>query len=465
MDGSILLVVVVLLVLFVVVSLVKSVQIIPQATAAVVERLGKFKAVEDPGLVFLIPFVDKIRERIDLREQVVSFPPQPVITKDNLTVNIDTVVYYQVTDPKNAVYEIADYINGVQQTTTTTLRNVVGGMSLEEALTSRDQINTVLRGELDDVTGRWGIRVARVEIKAIDPPPSIQASMEQQMKADREKRAMILTAEGQRESAIRTAEGQKQAAILSAEGQKQAAILTAEAERQSRILRAQGERAARYLQAQGQAKAIEKVFAAVKAAKPTPELLAYQYLQTLPQMAQGDANKVWIVPSEFGKALEGFARLLGTPGEDGVFRYEPPQDEVPTTDPAEDDEAVRHWFDTASDPNLVEAVAAAEAQARAGVPAIGTPPPPTPTPTSTTGTVATTAPPAAPTPPPPPPPAPQAAARPDEVTRRIERGPASSSAPTPQHGVPQVPPPAPAPRPYPEAAPPHPGHPPQTPQG
>ena len=283
--------------------------------------------------MFLVPFVDKVRERIDLREQVVSFPPQPVITEDNLTVNIDTVVYFQVTDPRAAVYEIANYIDGVEQLTTTTLRNVVGGMSLEQTLTSRDEINTQLRGELDEATGRWGIRVARVELKAIDPPPSIQESMEQQMKADREKRAMILTAEGQRESAIRSAEGQKQSQILTAEGAKQAAILAAEAERQSRILRAQGERAARYLQAQGQAKAIEKVFAAIKAGKPTPELLAYQYLQTLPQMAQGDANKVWMVPSDFGKALEGFARMLGAPGDDGVFRYEPPKDDDARTSP------------------------------------------------------------------------------------------------------------------------------------
>jgi regulator of protease activity HflC (stomatin/prohibitin superfamily) len=380
-EGTVLLVVVLLLVLLVVVSLVKAVQIIPQATAAVIERLGRFKGTADPGLVFLVPFIDKVRERIDLREQVVSFPPQPVITQDNLTVNIDTVVYFQVTDPKAAVYEISDYITGVEQITTTTLRNVVGGMTLEGTLTSRDQINTVLRGELDEATGRWGIRVGRVEIKAIDPPPSIQESMERQMKADREKRAMILTAEGQRESAIRSAEGQKQSQILTAEGAKQAAILNAEAERQSRILRAQGERAARYLQAQGQAKAIEKVFAAIKAGRPTPELLAYKYLETLPQMAQGDASKVWIVPSDFGKALEGFTRMLGAPGEDGVFRFEPsPVDEVSLTKPEDDDESIKDWFDTASDPEIAKVVADAEAEARKEVPPIGAPIPDAPTP-------------------------------------------------------------------------------------
>jgi regulator of protease activity HflC (stomatin/prohibitin superfamily) len=313
MDISVL-VTVVVIVLLVLVVMARAIQIVPQATAAVVERLGRYKTTQTPGLAFLVPFVDRIRERIDLREQVVSFPPQPVITKDNLTVRIDTVVYFRVTDPKAAVYEISDYITGVEQITTTTLRNVVGGMTLEETLTSRDQINTTLRGELDEATGRWGIKVERVEIKAIDPPPSIQESMERQMKADREKRATILTAEGQRESAIRSAEGNKQAQILTAEGAKQAAILNAEAERQSRILRAQGERAAQYLYAQGEAKAIEKRFAAIKAGRPTPELLAYQYLQTLPEMAKGEANKVWMVPSDFGKALEGFTKMLGAPG-------------------------------------------------------------------------------------------------------------------------------------------------------
>ncbi|HEY0813044.1 MAG TPA: SPFH domain-containing protein [Pseudonocardia sp.] len=365
--------VVLVLVVLVVTALVRAVKIIPQATAAVVERLGRFKAVEDPGLVFLVPFVDRIRERIDLREQVRSLPPQPVITKDNLTVNIDTVVYYQVTDPKAAVYEIADYIDGVEQTTTTTLRNVVGGLSLEQTLTARDEINSQLRAELDKVAGGWGIGIARVEIKAIEPPASIQESMERQMKADREKRAMILAAEGRRESAIRSAEGSRQSRILAAEGAKQAAILNAEADRRSRILRAQGERAAQYLQAQGEAKAIEKVFAAIKSGRPTPELLAYRYLQTLPQMAQGDANKVWIVPSDFGKALEGFTKMLGVPGGDGVFRFEPSTVEETTSRPEEDDEAVKDWFDTSPDPEIARVVADAQAQARAEVPAARTP--------------------------------------------------------------------------------------------
>ncbi|MEO7126383.1 MAG: SPFH domain-containing protein [Nakamurella sp.] len=353
----------IVVVLLVIVVVMRSVKVIPQAQAAVIERLGRFHKANGAGLVWLAPFVDRIRARIDLREQVVSFPPQPVITEDNLTVSIDTVVYFQVTDPRAAVYEIANYIIAVEQLTTTTLRNLVGSMDLEAALTSRDRINSRLRGVLDEATGKWGIRVARVELKAIDPPASIQDSMEKQMRADRDKRAMILTAEGTRESAIKTAEGNKQAAVLTAEGAKQASILAAEGERQSRILRAQGERAARYLQAQGQAKAIEKVFAAIKAGKPTPELLAYQYLQTLPQLAQGDANKVWMIPSDFSKSLEGFARMLGAKGDDGVFRYEPSNEPVPESKPGAIDEDVADWFAGTSAEEVAEAVRAAEKEA------------------------------------------------------------------------------------------------------
>ncbi|MCZ2829338.1 SPFH domain-containing protein [Modestobacter sp. VKM Ac-2986] len=305
----------IVVVLLAVVVLAKSVTIVPQAQAKVVERLGRYSRTLSPGLALLVPFVDRVRATIDLREQVISFPPQPVITADNLQVGIDTVVYFQVTDPRLAVYGIANYITGMEQLTTTTLRNVVGGLNLEGALTGRDGINSQLRSVLDGTTGPWGLRVARVEIKAIDPPPSIQDSMEKQMRADRDKRAVILTAEGQRQSAITTAEGQKAAAILSAEGKKQAAILDAEAERQSRILRAEGERAALFLQAQGQAKSIETVFQAIHDGKPDSGLLAYQYLQTLPKIAQGDANKMWIVPSEFSKALEGLGRLGGSDGE------------------------------------------------------------------------------------------------------------------------------------------------------
>jgi regulator of protease activity HflC (stomatin/prohibitin superfamily) len=309
MDGGVIAGIVIAVVLFLI--LIRSVRIVPQARAAVVERFGRYVRTATPGLTALVPFIDRMRPLIDLREQVVSFPPQPVITSDNLTVGVDSVIYFQVTDPRAATYEIQNYIQAVEQLTITTLRNVIGSLNLEQALTSRDEINSKLRGVLDEATGPWGIRVARVEIKAIDPPPSIQDAMEQQMRADRNKRALILTAEGQRESAIKTAEGNKAAQILAAEGQKQAAILEAEAERQSRILRAEGERAARYLAAQGQAKAIETTFNAIHEARPDPALLAYQYLQTLPQIAQGESNKMWIVPSEFSKALEGLAGLAG----------------------------------------------------------------------------------------------------------------------------------------------------------
>ncbi|GAA2563287.1 SPFH domain-containing protein [Mycolicibacterium diernhoferi] len=359
------------LVLFAVVVVAKSVALIPQAEAAVIERLGRYSKTISGQLTLLVPFVDKIRARVDLRERVVSFPPQPVITEDNLTVNIDTVVYFQVTDPAKAVYQISNYIVGVEQLTTTTLRNVVGGMTLEQTLTSRDSINGQLRGVLDEATGRWGLRVARVELRSIDPPPSIQDSMEKQMRADREKRAMILTAEGSREAAIKQAEGQKQAQILSAEGAKQAAILAAEADRQSRMLRAQGERAAQYLKAQGEAKAIEKTFAAIKAGRPTPEMLAYQYLQTLPEMAKGEANKVWLVPSDFGSALEGFTRMLGAPGSDGVFRFTPSPVEEDLPKPEDDSDEVADWFNTETDPEIARAVAHAEAEARKTVPPLG----------------------------------------------------------------------------------------------
>lgn len=267
--------------------LIRSVRIIPQARAGVVERLGRYHRTLTPGLNFIVPFIDRLNPLIDLREQVVSFPPQPVITEDNLVVSIDTVIYYQVTDPKAASYEIANYIQGIEQLTVTTLRNVVGGLNLEQTLTSRDQINSQLRGVLDEATGKWGVRVNRVELKAIDPPLTIQDSMEQQMRAERSRRAAILTAEGTRQSAILTAEGSKQAQILEAEGRAQATVAIAEA----------------------QARAIEMVVGAIRAANPDQSVLAYQYLQMLPELAKGDANKVWVIPSEIGEALKGLGSI------------------------------------------------------------------------------------------------------------------------------------------------------------
>ncbi len=274
-------IVIIIVALIVFVTLARTIRVVPQARAAVVERLGRYSRTLSPGLTLVVPFIDRIRSTIDLREQVVSFPPQPVITEDNLVVSIDSVIYFQVTDAKAATYEIANYIQAIEQLTVTTLRNVIGGLALEKTLTSRDEINSRLRGVLDDATGKWGIRVNRVELKAIDPPASIQDSMEKQMRADREKRATILEAEGARQSQILQAEGQKQSAILQAEGEKQAAVLRAE----------------------GQSKAIETVFAAIHEGKPDAELLAYQYLQTLPLIAQGESNKVWIIPSELQSAV------------------------------------------------------------------------------------------------------------------------------------------------------------------
>jgi regulator of protease activity HflC (stomatin/prohibitin superfamily) len=275
-------VVAIIVVVVLLITVFRTIRIIPQARAGIVERLGRYHRTLQPGLTMIVPFVDRLRPLIDLREQVVSFPPQPVITEDNLVVNIDTVIYYQVTEARAATYEIANYIQAIEQLTVTTLRNVIGGMALEATLTSRDHINGQLRSVLDEATGKWGIRVNRVELKAIDPPGTIQEAMEKQMRADRDKRAAILTAEGVKQSQILTAEGEKQSAILRAEGQARSAVLNAE----------------------GQAKAIDTVFKAIHEGDADPKLLAYQYLQMLPQIAQGDANKVWIIPSEFSKALE-----------------------------------------------------------------------------------------------------------------------------------------------------------------
>ena len=296
----------ILLVVFVILVLVvitRSVRIVPQARAGIVERFGRYHRTLHAGLNMVTPFVDRLLPLIDLREQVVSFPPQPVITGDNLVVGIDTVIYFQVTDARAATYEVANYITAVEQLTVTTLRNVVGGMELESALTSRDQINSELRKELDEATGKWGIRVGRVELKAIEPPGSIQDSMEKQMRADRDKRAAILSAEGSKQSAILTAEGERQAAVLKARGDSEALVLRAEADAKAQAARARG-----------QAEAISTVFRAIHEGNPDQRLLAYQYMQMLPQIAQGEANKVWIVPSEISKALEGIGGFFSAAG-------------------------------------------------------------------------------------------------------------------------------------------------------
>ena len=270
----------------------RSIVITNQATTKVVERLGRYQRTLTPGLSSLIPLIDKVRAQVDMREQVISFPPQPVITEDNLVVSIDTVVYFQVTDAKAATYEINSFLLGIEQLTVTTLRNVIGSMDLEGTLTSRDQINGQLRGVLDEATGKWGIRVNRVELKAIDPPASVQESMEKQLKAERERRAAILIAEGQKQAAILTAEGAKQAAVLYAEGEATAAVVRAEAEAKAVVIRADGE-----------AIAVVKVYDAIHQSSPSPAALTHRYLEALPKLATGDSNKVWVIPSELTSAL------------------------------------------------------------------------------------------------------------------------------------------------------------------
>jgi regulator of protease activity HflC (stomatin/prohibitin superfamily) len=286
------LIIVAVIALIVLLTVVRSVRIIPQARARNVERFGRYRKTLEPGLNFIVPFVDRVKAQIDLREQVVSFNGQPVITEDNLVVQIDTVLFFQVTDPRAADYEIVNYIQAIEQLTATMLRSVIGSMDLEQTLTSREKINTLLRGVLDDASGKWGIRVTRVEMKAIDPPKSVKDAMEKQMRAEREKRAAILTAEGQRQSQILTAEGDKQSKILRAEGDKQAAILRAE----------------------GEAQAISQVFQSIHRNDPDPKLLAYQYLQTLPQLANGAGNTFWVIPSEVTTALKAVTSAFGGGG-------------------------------------------------------------------------------------------------------------------------------------------------------
>jgi regulator of protease activity HflC (stomatin/prohibitin superfamily) len=287
------LIVLIALAVLALILLIRAVRIVPQARAGIVERLGRYNRQLGPGLALVIPFVDRVLPLIDLREQVVSFRPQAVITEDNLNVQIDSVLYYTVIDAKDVTYEVANPIQAIEQLTLTTLRNVVGGVDLEEALTSRDTINTHLRTVLDEATARWGIRVNRVELKGIDPPPTIQEAMEKQMRAERDKRATILTAEGTKQSEILTAEGEQKAAILRAEGLRQSTILEAEGDREAQVLRATGE-----------AQAITTVFGAIHEGNPDRELLTYQYLQQLPKIADGEASKLWIIPNEVVQAID-----------------------------------------------------------------------------------------------------------------------------------------------------------------
>jgi regulator of protease activity HflC (stomatin/prohibitin superfamily) len=299
------------LVLFAIFVAAKTVRIIPQARAGVVERLGRYSRTLTPGMTIVMPFIDRVRPLLDLREQVVTFPPQPVITADNVSVQIDTVLYFTITEPKSATYEVANPLQAIEQLTVTTLRNIIGSLTLEETLTSRDAVNDQLRVVLDERTGKWGIRINGVELKSIDPPATIQEAMEKQMRAERDRRAAILNAEGVKQSQILTAEGEKQSAVLRAEGAKEAAILRAE----------------------GEAKAIDTVFQAIHEGDPDPKLLSYQYLQMLPQLARGEANKIWVIPSEFTQALSNLGGLAADAGERRRKPEPPPPPAVTPGDP------------------------------------------------------------------------------------------------------------------------------------
>jgi regulator of protease activity HflC (stomatin/prohibitin superfamily) len=286
--------------IFVAYVLINSVRVIRQQRVGVVERLGKFNRTLEPGPHLVVPIVDRVRYNIDMREAVVPFPPQGVITEDNLMVSIDSVIYFQIIDPVRAAYEAQNYVQAIEQLTMTTLRNIIGGLDLERTLTSREEINQQLRSVLDEATGKWGIKVNRVELRAIDPPATIRDAMEKGARAERDKRAAVLIAEGGRQSQILAAGGEKESAILRAQGDREAAVLRAQADRQAKMLRAEGE-----------AQAISTVFNAIHAGQPDQALLAYQYMQMLPTIAQGSANKVWIVPSELNKALEGLGSAVG----------------------------------------------------------------------------------------------------------------------------------------------------------
>ena len=290
----------VLIAIVVVTILLRSVRVVRQQQVGLVERVGKFRRTLEPGPHLLIPVIDSVRYTMDMREVVVPFPPQGVITEDNLMVSIDSVIYFQVVDPVRAAYEAQNYIQAIEQLTMTTLRNIIGGLDLEQTLTSREEINQKLRAVLDEATGKWGIKVNRVELRAIEPPATIRDAMEKGARAERDKRAAILTAEGQRQSMILSASGDREASILRAQGERESAVLRAQADRQSSMLRAEGE-----------AQAITTTFAAIHAGKPSQSLLAYQYMRMLPNLARGESNKVWIIPSELNDALKGLGNIAG----------------------------------------------------------------------------------------------------------------------------------------------------------
>ena len=302
------------LLIFILALLINNVHIVQQSRAYVIERLGAFYAVWNVGLHFKVPFLMRVAKKVTLKEQVADFLPQPVITKDNVTMQIDTVIYYQITDPKLYTYGVENPMNAIENLTATTLRNIIGDMELDQSLTSRDTINSRMRAILDEATDPWGIKVNRVELKNIIPPKEIQAAMEKQMKAERERRESILQAEGQKESQIRIAEGEKQSAILKADGEKEAAILKAEGEKEARIMAAEAE-----------AQAILKVQTALadslkllNDAAPNNQVVKLKALEAMEKVADGRATKI-IIPSEL-QGLAGFAA-----GAKAVWSEEDPQ--------------------------------------------------------------------------------------------------------------------------------------------
>jgi regulator of protease activity HflC (stomatin/prohibitin superfamily) len=316
--------------LVVIVFLLAAVKIVRPFQRGIVERLGKYKVTVDPGLHIILPFIDTMRV-VDMREQVVDVPPQEVITSDNVVVSVDAVVFYEPTDPQRLVYNVADFFMAVTKLAQTNLRNLIGDLQLDEALTSRDRINTALREILDDATDKWGVRVVRVEIQRIDPPVDVMGAMHEQMKAERTRRATVTSAQGVREAEITRAEGEKQARILAAEGQKAQAILEAQGDAEAVRTRAEAERFRLETVAAGEASAIRQEFAGIHDGDPSRDLLAVKYLETLAALADGRATKL-IVPTEFAGVLGAVAGIAEAMRDDSTAtqpRAVPTGDEPP----------------------------------------------------------------------------------------------------------------------------------------
>ena len=308
------------LVLVALVTVLRSVRLVPQARVAIVQRLGRYQRTADSGPLLVVPYIDTVLPLVDMREQVIAFDRQAVITADNVGIQIDTVVYYQIIDAQKATFAVVNLLAAMEQFTVTTLRNVIGGLTLDKTLTSREAINMNMRATLDEVTENWGVRVNRVELRDILPPPDVQHAMEKQMQAEREKRATILTAEGQQQAAVLKAEGAKQASILQAEGEKQSAILESEGQAEA-LVRVQT----------AQAEAVKRLFEALNTSGTTPEILKYLYIQNLPKLAEGSSNKVFVIPSEL-EGIVAAGNMLGSAlSSDAVASPAVPTNHLPGT--------------------------------------------------------------------------------------------------------------------------------------